>query len=48
MDGVIDSAVGLGQVIADVLNDPVLLQRAREEFEATGGAISVEALLDEA
>ncbi len=48
MDGVIDSAVGLGQVIADVLNDPVLLQRAREEFEAAGGAISVEALLDEA
>ena len=48
IDGVVDSAVGLGQVIADVLNDPQLLADARAEFDAAGGAVSVEALLSEA
>ena len=48
LDGVVDSAVGLGQVIADVLNDPQLLADARAEFDAAGGAVAVEELLAEA
>lgn len=37
----VDSAVGLGQVIADALNDEHLLAHARAEFEEAGGPIAV-------
>lgn len=46
LSGAFDAAVGLAQVIADVLNDPELLKQAREEFEAAGGPVSVTELLE--
>lgn len=46
LKGAYDSAVGLGQVVADILNDADLLAAAREEFEAAGGAVAVDKLLE--
>lgn len=43
--GIVDSAVGLAQVIVDLVNDPALLQAAKDEFTATGGARKVSDLL---
>lgn len=43
--GAFDASVGLAQVIADCLNDPQLLEAAKQEFAATGGAVSVTELL---
>lgn len=45
MRGLHDSAVGLGQVIVDLLADPQLLALARAEFQAAGGAQTVDEVL---
>ncbi|AWB82045.1 amidohydrolase [Corynebacterium yudongzhengii] len=39
---VVDSAIGLGQVIVDLIRDPELLAQAQQEFAAAGGALSVQ------
>lgn len=44
--GAFDAAVGLGQVVSDLLNEPQLLDDVRREFDAAGGAISVTQLLN--
>ncbi len=42
----LDSAAGLAQVIVDLARDPRLLADARKEFDAAGGPVSVDGLLD--
>lgn len=41
----VDSAIGLAQVAVDLLADGAFLEAAKQEFEATGGAVSVTELL---
>lgn len=48
LDGAVDAAVGLAQVVADVLNDPALLEEAQREFEAAGGPVSAAELVERA
>ena len=43
--GLRDSAIGLGQVIVDLIADPNLLAQAQAEFEHAGGAVSVAEVL---
>lgn len=48
MRGLVDAAVGLGQVIVDLVADPHLLEEAHGEFRRAGGAVSVAEVLERA